>query len=315
MTGTTREGYLYGLAAYGWWGLVPLYFRALRDVPPLEILAHRIVWSLLFLGAVLFATRRWTHVLACLRLGPHCRTLLLTAVLIAVNWYVYITAVERRLIVQASLGYFITPLVNVLLGILFFKERLRRLQWLAVFLAFLGTVNLIRSEETFPWIALILAFSFSLYGLLRKQIPVDGLVGLSVESLFLLPLAGGHLIYLAAQGTLSLGASSPQLDVLLLCSGLVTAVPLLCFGQATQRLPLSALGFLQYLSPSIQFVLAVAVLGEPLAANRLESFVCIWLGLAVFTTDSWRTYRQALVRKELAAAQVPLEVAAGPRGS
>jgi chloramphenicol-sensitive protein RarD len=290
VTGKTREGYLYGLIAYGWWGLVPLYFRALEQVPPLEILAHRIVWSLLFLGAVLALTRRWEKIWACLRHGPSCRTLLLTAALIAVNWYVYITAVERRVIVQASLGYFLTPLVSVVLGMLFFKERLRRLQWLALLLALMGTGNLILAEKSFPWIALTLACSFSLYGLLRKRIPVDGLVGLSVETVVLLPFAAGYLVYLGTGAALSLGTKSWSLDVLLLCSGVVTAVPLLCFGQATQRLPLSSLGFMQYLSPSIQFVLAVLVLNEPMDPHRLESFAWIWLGLALFIADSWRAH-------------------------
>ncbi len=297
----TREGYLWGVVAYVWWGLVPLYFRALQGVSPLEILAHRIVWSLLLLGGVLTYAQRSGALGDCLRNRAWRRTLMLTALLIAVNWFVYITAVERKLIVQASLGYFITPLVNVVLGMLFFKERLRRLQWLALFLAVAGTINLTRWEQTFPWIAFALAFSFSFYGLFRKRIPVDGLVGLSIETAFLFPFAVGYLLYLSATSALSLGTVSVKLDLLLVCSSVVTAVPLLSFGQAAQRLPLSALGFLQYVSPSIQFLLAVMILGEPLEEERLKSFAVIWLGLALFVVDSWRVYRKMLLVRRAAA--------------
>ena len=301
MTGKTREGFLYGLAAYGWWGLVPLYFRALRQIAPLELLAHRIVWSLLFLALILSLGKRWPRLWSCFRDRAICRTLVLTSFLIAVNWFVYITAVEQELLVHASLGYFITPLVNVLLGMLFFKERLRRLQWLALLFAVAGTAILIWYEQTFPWIAFTLAGSFSLYGLFRKKIPVDGLVGLSAETIFLVPLSLGYLIYLGTQQTLALGAISVTVDVLILCSGIVTAIPLLCFGQAAQRLPLSTLGFLQYLAPSIQFLLAVALFGEAFDTRRVQGFVLTWIGLAIFTADSVRAFRKARLGKPLAA--------------
>lgn len=293
MAGKTREGYFYGLVAYGWWGLVPLYFSLLGDVAALEILAQRIVWSLVFLAVVLAVARRWRKVWECLGEPRWRRTLLLTAVLIAVNWYTYITAVEMQVIVQASLGFFITPLVNVLLGMFFFRERLRRLQWATLAFVAAGTVRLTLAESTFPWIAFGLAVSFSLYGLFRKRIPVDGLVGLTVETVILAPVALGYLVFLANQERLALGSGSWGLDVALACSGVVTAVPLLCFGQAAQRLPLSSLGFLQYLSPTIQFLLAVLVLGERMDPARWQSFVLIWLGLAIFVADSVRAFRKA----------------------
>jgi chloramphenicol-sensitive protein RarD len=300
--GKAREGLVYGLIAYGWWGMVPLYFRALGRVPPMEVLAHRICWSMILLGAVLALSGRWRGVGDCFRQPALRRTLLLTAALIALNWFAYIMAVYQKVIVHASLGYFLTPLVNVLLGMIVFKERLRRLQGLAVLLALGGTTYLIVAEKSLPWIALTLAISFSLYGLFRKKIPVDGLVGLSVETIILLPIAAGYLVYLGTHEALSLGTVSWSLDLLLLASGVVTAVPLLCFGQAAQRLPLSTLGFLQYISPSIQFLLAVGVLGEPMNIDRLLSFTFIWLGLIVFTVDSVRAYRKALLRDSAASS-------------
>ncbi|MCI0643002.1 MAG: EamA family transporter RarD [Gemmataceae bacterium] len=305
MTSKAREGLVYGLIAYGWWGLVPLYFRLLGDVAPTEILAHRIVWSMLFLVAALTRLRRWRAFAKCFRVPVLFRVLALTSVLIAVNWFVYIFAVDRGLVVHASLGYFITPLVSVALGMFFLEERLRPLQWLALVFALAGTSVLVLSEDQFPWIALSLACSFSLYGLFRKKIPVDGLVGLSVETLLLVPLAAAYLVFLGWHGESAFGAHSFAVDLLLLASGVVTAVPLLCFGQATQRLPLSTLGFLQYLSPSIQFLLAVTVLGEYLNTPRLVSFPLIWCGLAVFTLDSLRNYQRRV--KSAAAVAIPNE--------
>ncbi|MCI0377205.1 MAG: EamA family transporter RarD [Gemmataceae bacterium] len=303
MTSKAREGLIYGLVAYCWWGLVPLYFRLLREVPPTEILAHRIVWSMLFLVAALTRLRRWRAFAKCFRIPALFRVLILTSILIAANWFVYIFAVDRGLVVHASLGYFITPLVSVVLGMIFFQERLRPLQWLALVFAFAGTIVLVLSEDRFPWIALSLACSFSLYGLFRKKIPVDGLVGLSVETVLLVPLAAAYLVFLGWQEEHAFGVHSLAVDLLLLASGVVTAVPLLCFGQATQRLPLSTLGFLQYLSPSIQFLLALTVLGENLNTPRLVSFPLIWCGLAVFTFDSLRSYRRRV--KSAAVVAIP----------
>ncbi|MBI3410324.1 MAG: EamA family transporter RarD [Planctomycetes bacterium] len=292
MTGKTREGMIYALVAYGSWGLVPLYFVALRDVvPAAEILAQRVVWSLVFLALLIALSHRWQSLWLALR-TPWVRwNLILSALLVGCNWYLYITAVVSHQVAQGALGYFINPLVNVLLGMLFFRERLRPLQWVALAAACTGVVLLTVNAGEFPGLALALAFSFGFYALVRKKLPVDGLIGLSAETLFLWPLAGAYLVYLHASARASLGADSLRLDLLLMGSGVVTAVPLLCFGQATQRLPLSTLGFLQYLSPSLQFLLAVLVLGEDFDAERLLSFGFIWAGLAVFTVDSIRSHR------------------------
>jgi chloramphenicol-sensitive protein RarD len=286
-----REGLLYGLAAYGWWGLVPLYFNAIADLPPEEVLAHRIVWSLVFLGLLLQYGRRWREVGRCFRTRAVLLALLTSTLLIAVNWYCYIYAVSTHQLVQASLGYYITPLVSVFLGMVWFKERLRNLQWAALALAGLGVVTLAWAQGEWPWVALAIAGSFGFYGLLRKQVAVDGVIGLSVEILLLLPAAAGYLLYLHATDALTLGTKGTQIDVLLALSGVVTTVPLVCFAQAARRLPLSTLGFLQYLSPTIQLALAVLLFRERFT-DQLVSFACIWVALAVYTWDLMRGFRR-----------------------
>lgn len=285
-----REGYLYGLAAYGWWGLVPLYFKLLVEVAPLEVLAHRILWSVVFLALLLTLGGRWRQLGECLRSPKIVGVLLVSSVLIAINWFIYILSVDSGKVVQASLGYFITPLVSVLLGILFLGERLRMLQALALALATLGVLYLTLQGNEFPWLSLTLAFSFSFYALLRKTLSIDGILALAAETIFLLPAALFYLFVLAWD-EIALGTISWQMDLLLAFSGVVTTVPLVCFGQAARRLPLSSLGFLQYLSPSIQFLVAVAVFGEPLDRAKVISFLCIWTALILFTVDSVRTFR------------------------
>jgi len=288
----TREGFLYGLVAYGWWGLVPLYFRLL--IGPLnafDVLAHRIIWSMAFLGFVLMLSRRWSKVRKVLRQRQLVIVLAITTVLIAVNWLCYILAIEKRQVVQASLGYFITPLVSVVLGMIFFHERLRRLQWAALALAVVGVVWLVWIGKEWPWISFVLALSFGFYGLLRKRIPVDGLLGLSVETLFLVPAALAYFLFAWWTVPADDWFFDPGFALLIVLSGVITAVPLLCFGQAAQRLPLSTLGFLQYLAPTIQFLLAVLLLGEEFDEERFQAFLFIWAGLILFSIDSYRAFR------------------------
>jgi chloramphenicol-sensitive protein RarD len=289
---TAREGLLYGLGAYVSWGLVPLYFSPLsRHVPPGEILAHRVVWTLVFLAVIITAAGRWGDLARCLRSRKLLLALTLSAFLIAANWFVYILCVAWGRIVHASLGYFLNPLVSVLLGMIVFRERLRGLQVFALLLAVAGVVRLLFEADDLPWLGLTLAFSFGFYGLVRKLAPVDGLIGLSVETIVLTPLALTFLLALQALGQLTFGNVSAGTDALIACSGVITAIPLLCFGQAARRLPLSTLGFLQYLSPSIQFGLAIA-LGEPITSARLTCFGLIWAALVVFSLDSWRNARR-----------------------
>lgn len=290
-----RRGLAYGIAAYGFWGMVPLYFKAVASVPPLEVLAHRVVWSVLLLAGLVTLARRWSDVAGCVR-PVVLLTLLASTGFIAVNWFVYVYGVATHQVLQTSLGYFINPLVNVVLGMIFFRERLRRGQWVAVSLAALGVIYLAFSAGAFPWIALTLAFSFALYGLLRKVVAVDSLIGLSVETMLLAPAALGFLIYLGVAHQGAFGSGDRTINLLLALSGLVTTVPLLCFGQAARRLPLSTLGFLQYLAPTLQFLLAVAVFREPFTAVQLGSFACIWAALVLFILDSVFAYRRRAER-------------------
>jgi chloramphenicol-sensitive protein RarD len=271
---------------------MPFYFKALQGVSPWLFLAHRVVWSLLLLALLLTAWRRWPDFVRCLR-GPRTfRLLCLSALLVGGNWYVYVYGVATNRIVETSLGYFINPLLSVVLGMVFFRERLRPWQWLAVALAAAGVVYHIWALQILPWIALVLAVSFGLYGLVRKVTPVDGLLGLTVETLVLLPAAG---VYLGCQQALGEPVFGPdwQITALILASGVVTAVPLLCFGQAARRLPLSTLGFLQYLAPSMQLGLAVWCYQEPFTMQHAVSFGFIWAALLIFSIDTLRNLRRA----------------------
>lgn len=282
-----RVGLIAGSAAYGLWGLFPIYFKALASVPPLEILAHRIAWALPLL---LFLLRR-RDLIGSLREALRGRPLAIlaaSAAAIALNWLVFLWSVLTGRILEGSLGYFITPLVSVLLGVVVLKERIERPVALATTLAAFGVGWITLQVGRLPWIALALALLWGCYGMLRKIVPVGALVGLTVETLLLLPLACGYLLWSRAAGRLAFLAGERGLDLLLVLSGPLTAVPLLLFVGAARRLPLSTLGFLQYLSPSIQFVLAVFVYGEPLTTARLLAFCCIWAGLAIFLAHSMR---------------------------
>lgn len=304
--GRQTEGLLYALGAYGWWGLVPpIYFSAINQIPSWEILAHRIVWSLPLLAGLVHVFRRWPEFLSCLRNKAILRALLLSTLLIAINWFVYIFGVVSHQIIQTSLGYFMNPLVNVLLGMLVFQERLHGLQWMALALAAVGVVSLTLYAGQLPWIALTLAFSFGFYGLIRKTLSADGLVALSVETLLLVPPSVGYLIWLQMSGAGNFGAHNTGTDLLLVLGGLITVVPLLCFGQAARLLSLSTLGFIQYLSPTGQFLVAVLWFHEPLDAVKLVSFCFIWLGLVIFTVDSLLRYRQNKIDQQ--EANIPIE--------
>lgn len=294
--GAARVGILYGLAAYLTWGFGPVYFKAVAHVPAAEVLAHRIAWSLLLLAGYLLARGRGREVAAALRDRATRRALALTTLLIAVNWFVFIWAVAHGRVLEASLGYFVNPLVNVALGRLCLGERLRRRQGAAVLLAAVGVLFLTVRLGRVPLVSLVLAFSFAFYGLLRKTVRAGGAAGLTVETLLLLPAALGYLLLLAGQGRLVFGNTGGGDALLLAASGPVTALPLIWFANAARRLRYATVGFLQYLTPTLHFLLAVVAYGESFTRTHLLAFACIWTALGLYSWDLWRAARRVTPR-------------------
>ncbi|HSK54168.1 MAG TPA: EamA family transporter RarD [Jiangellales bacterium] len=296
---TTRRGALYGVAAYGLWGLFPLYWPLLEPAGAVEILAHRIVWSLVVVVALLALGGR---VAALRRLGRRAYVLLsLAAVVITVNWGTYIWGVNNEHVVETSLGYFVNPLVTVLMGVVVLHERLRPAQWGAVALATVAVVVLTLDYGRPPWIALALAFSFATYGLLKKKAGVGAAESLAVETGVLVLPAAAFLVWLGSRGAGTFGTEGLGHAVLLAGAGLVTAVPLLFFSAAATRVPLTTLGLLQYLAPTFQFAIGVFLYGEPLPPVRLVGFVLVWAALAVFTVEALE-HRRRQIRLAVQAA-------------
>jgi len=283
-------GFAYALAAYGAWGLLPVYFHALAGVPPLEILAHRILWSVLLLVALVAVLGRWGEAVRPLRSARGVAVLAATTVLISVNWLTYIWAVQVGRVLEASLGYFINPLLNVLLGVVFLREPLSRRQGFAVALAGVGVAVLVARAPAFPWVALLLAASFGTYGLLRKRERIDAVGGLLVETGLVAPLAAAWLVHLGGSGHFG---GEARVTVLLALAGVVTALPLIWFAAGIQRLRLSTVGILQYVAPSLQFSIAVFLFKEPFTAAHGVAFACIWTALAIYTADALATARRA----------------------
>lgn len=287
-----RKGYLLGLSAYFMWGFIPLYFKAVESVPAVEIIIHRVLWSALFGSLMLLI---WKHPGWARELLQNPRRLGVLAVsgcLIATNWLVYVWAVNHGRMLEASLGYYINPLINVLLGMLLMGERLRRLQWVAVALASIGVGQQVWQVGSLPWVSLALALSFGFYGLIRKRAPVAALPGLVVETWLLVPLALAWVAFHPESDSFQ-PAFLLSHDVLwLTLAGLITLIPLLCFNAAARHLPYSTLGFLQYLAPTLVLILAVTLFGEVLAPATLTAFVFIWLGLLVYSVDTWRQLRK-----------------------
>lgn len=291
-TADPRRGYILGLTAYIIWGLFPLYFKTIQSVPALEIIVHRALWSALF-GALLLLVWKHPGWLGELRDNPkRFGVLAASGMLIAGNWLVYVWAVNNGRMLEASLGYYINPLVNVLLGMLILGERLRRLQWIAVLLAAVGVAQQIWQVGALPWVSLTLALTFGFYGLIRKQAPVAALPGLVVETWLLLPLAIGWLL-------LSPNAASTQAEfwstpeaLWLVAAGPITLVPLVCFNAAARHLPYTTLGFLQYLAPTLVMLQAIFLFGEHFDPSKLVAFSFIWAGLAIYSVDAWLTLRR-----------------------
>lgn len=279
---TPRIGYAYAIAAHTMWGLLPAYWKMLAEVPSLEVIAHRVIWSLLFLVSVCVANRALGDILTVIRAPGSLLTLMVTGSLIASNWLVYVWAVNHNQITEASLGYFISPLFTIALGALLFRENLSSSKKAAIALASGAVLLRMTSQGVFPWVGIVLAVTLSLYGFLRKRLAVSSLTGLFLETLLLAPLAVTYLAANMARGMSHFSVSQPSLMMLLVLTGIATSLPLLCFVRAGQLLPLSTLGILQYTSPSLQFLSAIVLFREPLSGASLVSFSLIWLAIVLY---------------------------------
>ncbi|AIR84183.1 MULTISPECIES: EamA family transporter RarD [Erwiniaceae] len=285
-TQQTRQGIGYALGAYFIWGIAPAYFKLVKEVPPTEIMTHRVIWSALFMLVLITLSRSWQQVRTVLAQPKKVLLLAVTAVTIGGNWLLFIWAVNNQHMLEASLGYFINPLINVVFGMLFLRERFRRLQWLAVLLATLGVLVQLWQFGSLPIIGLGLALSFAVYGLLRKKIQVDAQSGMLIETAWLFPLAAIYLFGFADSATSHLSANPLSLNLKLIAAGIITTIPLMLFAAACARLRLSTVGFFQYLGPTLMFLLAVVFYGESLTPDKMVTFGFIWLALAVFIVDA-----------------------------
>ncbi len=281
----------YGIMAYLIWGFFPVYFKGLTSVPPLQVVSHRIIWSVLFLALIIGWRGKWSVVKGAFRDRRVVVLLTSSALLIATNWLVFIIAVGHSQVIQSSLGYFITPFVSVLLGVIFLKEQLSRLQSVSLLLAAAGVVLLTVNYGRFPWVSLVLAFTFGSYGLFRKVVSVDSITGLTVETLLLSPFAIGYLVYTTQNGVGSFPGQALQTNILLVLAGVATSVPLLLFASAARRLRLATIGFLQYITPTLHFLLAVLLYKEPFTQAHLTSFLLIWAGLCCYSFDAVKRVR------------------------
>ena len=291
----SRSGLAFAIAAYGLWGFLPVYFIALEPAGPIEIVGWRVLLSLVFCVLLITVTRAWRPFMALVRDRRVLFTMGLAGVLIFVNWSTYVYATLTNQVVEAALGYFINPIVTVFLGVLVLRERLNVTQWVAVGISIVAVVVLAVGYGQLPWIALVLAFSFGFYGLIKKRVgpKVDAVSGLTLETAWLAPLAVAQLVFVAMTSGLTMGTVGPWHTVLLLMAGVVTAIPLLLFAAASRRLPLIFMGFIQYFAPFIQFLVGVFVLQEPMPPERWIGFALVWLALLVLTFDLVRSARSA----------------------
>ena len=285
-----KKGILYGIGAYLAWGFFPIYWKLLHQVSAIQLIGHRIIWSFLLLFAIILITKQWTE----LRANINAKVLqiyAIAALLVGANWLIYVWAVNANFIVETSLGYFINPLLSVLLGVIFFKEKLRIAQWIPVVLAALGVAYLTYVYGRLPYIALSLAFSFGLYGLVKKLSPLGSLYGLTIETGILFIPALGYLIFVEANNTgsfLHLGVAS---DLLMIGAGLVTTIPLLMFASAVRSIPLWVVGLLQYITPTLQFLIGILIYKEPFSHNQLIGFGIVWIALVVFLVENYLASR------------------------
>lgn len=298
-----NKGVLFALAAYILWGFFPLYFKAIQQVSALQILAHRIAWGFVFTLAVVLVLRQWKEFRASVF---NRRTFLIYAgasVVLGINWFTYVWAVITNHVVESSLGYFINPIVSVLLGVIFLRERLRTFQWVAIAMVTAGVVYLTITFGQLPWISLVLAVTFGFYGLLKKIAPLGALHGITLETAVLTIPSLVYLFIVNANGTGTFGHSTPLLDFLLVLSGPVTAIPLLLFATGARRIPLTTIGLLQYIAPTLQFLLGVLVFHEPFDQTRLIGFMIIWLALVLFSVENLLARRRTP-----STAPIPAEI-------
>ncbi|MBA6340720.1 EamA family transporter RarD [Colwellia sp. MB02u-10] len=289
-----RGGIISAVSAYTMWGVAPLYFKLIDHINADEILVHRVVWSTVLLILVVLLTKRSRNFIATITQPKIVMRLTISATLLAVNWFMFIWAVNNGHLLDASLGYYINPLFSVALGVIFLGERLRPWQLFAVGLAFIGVMIQLFMVGSLPMISLALAATFGTYGLLRKTMPLDSFVGLLIESLMMLPIALIYWLVFLKTSTTNMLDNEMSLNMLLVCTGIVTTAPLLCFSAATKRMTLTALGFFQYIGPSIMFILATFYYQEPLYFAKLITFACIWTALAIFSFDSVKARRRAI---------------------
>jgi chloramphenicol-sensitive protein RarD len=299
-----NTGFLYAVGAYALWGILPIYWKFLQTVPALEIICHRMAWSALSVGAVLGVRRHWGWLRDALSSPVTLATFLGTGGLLAVNWLIYVWAVNAGNIVETSLGYFINPLLTVVLGVIFLRERPRRWQWAAISIAAVGILYLTFQYGVFPWIALTLAFTFGFYGLLRKTASLTAIEGLSLETAFFLLPAFAYIVHLELAGDGSFGHEGASITILLGMTGITTILPLFLYVSAARRITFTNLGILHYIAPSMQFLIGVFVYGELFTRSRLIGFVIIWLALVIYTIDGIRWRRK---RSRLAARMKPVD--------
>lgn len=312
--GSSAAGAGYALLAYTSWGVIPIYWKWLAAIPPLELLAHRVAGTALFAALLLTLSGRWGEIAEILRHRRRLLALLASALLIAVNWLVFIWAVQQGRIMATSLGYYLNPLANVAIGVVLLRERLARLQIVAVALAALGVSYFTWAAGGLPWISLVLALSFALYGLIRKTVAAGSLAGLAVETALLAPAALAGIATLEARGAGALGNAGrigAPVVAALLAAGVVTALPLLWFASAARRLQLATVGLFQYIAPSLALVIAVGLYGEPFTGAHAVAFGCIWLALALYSFESLRAFRAL---SQAAGAGAPPSAAGAPRG-
>jgi chloramphenicol-sensitive protein RarD len=287
-----RKGVLYGIGAYLAWGVFPIYWKWLQSVAAIQLISHRIIWSFIFLAGIIFATRQWRAFRSAVLSRRVLLIYLASAILLSINWLTYVWAVNAGFIVETSLGYFINPLLSVLLGVIFLHERLRLWQWALIGLAAIGVVYVALSYGHFPWIALTLAFSFGTYGLIKKTAPLGSLHGLTLETGLLFLPAVGFLVFMEANGQGAFLHSGPTKDLLMVGAGVVTSVPLLLFAAAAQRIPLSTMGVLQYVTPTMQFLLGILLYREPFNQSHLIGFCIVWLALILYWGEGFLASRR-----------------------